>query len=197
MTRYGGCGLVLAGEVPFVAGDEIVQRFVILAERTIVDLTGWTVAAGVWAWGVPREDIAVTVEVTDLLPSPGEAHGLIRLVEAETAKLAKAGPAFVRLTLVDASGRTMHTAGAGLREVKGPAGSVSGTAILSATLVGVRASDLVPASPTPSLDFSLPANSQYLAALYVGLADDEPVTGPFGLFFDDPANSHHIASIGA
>lgn len=197
MTRYGGCGVSLAGEIPFVAGDEIVQRFVILAERTIVDVTGWTVTASVWVWGSPRADISATVEIADLLPSAGEAHGAIRLVEAETAKLAKAGPAFLRLTAVDGTGRTMHTAGAGMREIGGPATGVSGAAILNMVLVGVRASDLQPPVVAPSLDFSIPTNSQYLAALYVGPVDEAPEPGSFGLFFNDPANSHHIATIGA
>lgn len=147
MTRYGGCGLALAGEIPFVSGDEIVQRFVVLAEKTIVDLTGWTVTAAVWVNGAPRVDIAVTVEIDTMAPASGGAHGGLRIVEAESAKLARSGPGFLRLTCVN-DGRTMHTAGAGLREITGPAGSVSGIAILRCVLVGVRASDLTPVPPT-------------------------------------------------
>lgn len=146
MTRYGGCGLALAGEIPFVAGDEIVQRFVILAEKTPVDITGWTVTAAVWVNGSPRGDIAVAVEIDAMAPASGEAHGRLRGIEEESAKLARCGPAFLRLTCVD-DGRTMHTAGAGLREITGPTGSVSGIAILSCVLVGVRASDLAPPPP--------------------------------------------------
>lgn len=148
MTRYGGCGLTLAGEIPFVAGDEIVQRFVALAEKTIVDFTGWTVAASVWVWNAARQDIAATVELNDRAPNAGEPHGLIRMVEFDSAKLAGVRSAFIRLTLTDPDGRTMHTAGAGLREITGPAGSVSGTATLRCVLVGVRASDLAPIPPT-------------------------------------------------
>lgn len=147
MTRYGGCGQSLAGEIPFVSGDEIVQRFVVLAEKTIVDLTGWTVTASVWLWNAPRQDIAATLEIDNLAPDAGEAHGLIRMVETETAKLAGVPSAFIRLMLIDPAGRTMHTAGAVLREITGPSGSVSGTAILRCVLVGVRASDLTPSPP--------------------------------------------------
>lgn len=152
MTRYGGCGLVLAGEIPFVAGDEVVQRFVVLAEKTPVDIMGWTVTAAVWAWNTVRPDIAVDLDIDNRAPDAGEAHGLIRLVEAETDKLAGASSAFIRLTLVDPAGRTMHTAGAGLREITGPAGSVTGTAILRCVLVGVRASDLTPTPPSNTYD---------------------------------------------
>lgn len=147
MTRYGGCEQSLAGEIPFVAGDEIVQRFVVLVERTVVDLTGWSLSAAVWVWSAARQDIAATLEIDNLAPDAGEAHGLIRMVETETAKLAGVPSAFIRLTLVDPAGRTMHTAGAGLREITGPAGSVTGTAILRCVLVGVRASDLAPTPP--------------------------------------------------
>ncbi len=152
MTRYGGCGLTLAGEIPFVAGDEIVQRFVVLAERTIVDLTGWTVSAAVWVWSALRPDIVANLEIDGLAPEAGEAHGRIRMVEEETAKLARSGQVFLRLTLLDPAGRTMHTAGAGLREIAGPNSSVSGIAILRCVLVGVRASDLTPAPPVDDFD---------------------------------------------
>lgn len=148
MTRYGDCGLSPAGEIPFVAGDEIVQRFVVLAEKTIVDLTGWTVTAAVWAWNAARPDIEAAAEIDNVAPDAGEGHGLIRVVETESAKLAGVPTAFIRLTLVDPAGRTMHTAGAGLQEIKGPAPAVSGTAILRCVLVGVRASDLTPTPPT-------------------------------------------------
>lgn len=150
MTRYGSCGQLLAGQIPFVAGDEIVQRFVVLAEKTIVDLTGWTVTAAVWVWDAARQDIAATVEIEDRSPDADEPHGLIRMVEDESAKLAGIRSAFIRLTLVDPAERTMHTAGASLREITGPDGSVSGTAILRCVLVGVRASDLAPIPPADS-----------------------------------------------
>lgn len=151
MTRYPGCGLALAGEIPFVAGDEIVQRFVILAEKTPVDITGWIVTADVWIGAAPRGDIAVAVEIDTLAPAAGQAHGRMRLVEAESVKLARSGPLFIRLTCI-ADGRTMRTAGAGLREITGPSIAVSGTAILRCVLVGVRASDLTPAPPVEDFD---------------------------------------------
>ncbi len=147
MSRFGGCGLMLAGEIPFVAGDEIVQRFVLLAEKTPADVTGWTVTAAVWIGTAARSDIAVAVEIDETAPASGEAHGRLRMVEAESAKLSRSGPAFIRLTCVF-EGRTMRTAGAGLREITGPAGSVSGTAILRCPLVGVRAADLSSAPPS-------------------------------------------------
>lgn len=161
MTRYGGCGLSLAGEVPFVAGDEIVQRFVILAEKTPLDVTGWTVTAAAWASGAPRGDIAVAVEIDTPAPVSGEAHGRLRIVEAESMKLARSAPMFIRLTCV-ADGRTMRTAGAGLREITGPAPAVSGTAILRCVLVGVRASDLAP--PAPSDDYTDDDYAAFVAA---------------------------------
>lgn len=88
MTRYGGCGAAQAvsGAIPFAPGSEIIQPFLILAESTIVDISGGTVTAEVLAFGSVTLNPAVDIENNAPAPDDDqEPHGTVTLTEEQTA----------------------------------------------------------------------------------------------------------------